>query len=59
MNQYSFDAARARDGLVAAIRALAARQGFTRVVLGVSGGKDTPSARRCAPGPWGRKTCTA
>ena len=49
MNQYSFDAARARDGLVAAIRALAAQQGFTRVVLGVSGGKDsTVCAALCA-----------
>ena len=49
MNQYSFDAARARDGLVAAIRVLAAQQGFTRVVLGVSGGKDsTVCAALCA-----------
>ena len=49
MNQYSFDAERARDGLVAAIRALAAQQGFTRVVLGVSGGKDsTVCAALCA-----------
>ena len=48
MNQYTFDAAKARDNLVAAIRALAEAQGFTRVVLGVSGGKDsTVSAALC------------
>ena len=41
MNQYTFDAERARDNLVAAIRALAAEQRFTKVVLGVSGGKDS------------------
>jgi NAD+ synthase len=49
MNQYSFDAEKARDGLVAAIRALAAEQRFTKVVLGVSGGKDsTVCAALCA-----------
>ena len=49
MKQYSFDAEKARDGLVAAIRALAAEQHFTRVVLGVSGGKDsTVCAALCA-----------
>ena len=49
MNQYSFDAERARDGLVAAIKALAGQQGFTRVVLGISGGKDsTVCAALCA-----------
>ena len=49
MNQYSFDAEKARDGLVAAIRALAAEQRFTKVVLGVSGGKDsTVTAAICA-----------
>ena len=49
MKQYAFDAERARDGLVSALRALAAAQGFTRVVLGVSGGKDsTVCAALCA-----------
>ena len=44
-----FDAAAARDGLVDAVRALAGRQGFSRVVVGISGGKDsTVSAAICA-----------
>ena len=47
--EYRFDAARARDGLVAAVQALAAQQGFSRVVVGISGGKDsTVSAAICA-----------
>lgn len=41
MKAYAFDAAAARDGLVAAIRALADAQGFSRVVIGISGGKDS------------------
>ena len=46
---YSFDPERARDGLVAGVRELARRQGFTRVVIGISGGKDsTVSAAICA-----------
>ncbi|MBQ8110650.1 MAG: NAD(+) synthase [Clostridia bacterium] len=46
---YVFDAARARDGLVEGVRRLAAQQGFTRVVVGISGGKDsTVSAAICA-----------
>ncbi len=46
---YRFDAARARDGLVAALRRLAREQGFTRVVVGISGGKDsTVTAAICA-----------
>ena len=49
MGEYRFDAARARDGLVAAIRALADRQRFERVVIGISGGKDsTVCAALCA-----------
>ena len=49
MKAYTFDAARARDGLVSAIRALARAQGFNKVVLGVSGGKDsTVCAALCA-----------
>jgi len=49
MSGYRFDAAAARDGLVAALKALAAEQGFTRVVLGVSGGKDSSvAAALCA-----------
>ena len=44
-----FDAEKARDGLVEAIRSLARRQGFDKVVLGVSGGKDsTVTAALCA-----------
>ena len=46
---YSFDAAAARDRLVAALRELAAREGFSRVVIGISGGKDSSvAAALCA-----------
>ena len=49
MKQYAFDAEAARDALVSAVRSLAERQGFSRVVVGVSGGKDsTVSAAICA-----------
>ena len=49
MPDYRFDAAAARDGLVAALRALAAEQGFSRVVIGISGGKDSSvAAALCA-----------
>lgn len=49
MKPYSFDAEKARDALVAGVRALAERQGFSKVVVGVSGGKDsTVSAAICA-----------
>ena len=49
MEGYSFDAVAARDNLVAAIRALAEAQGFGRVVIGISGGKDsTVCAALCA-----------
>jgi len=49
MKQYRFDAERARDGLVEALKALAAQQHFNRVVLGISGGKDsTVCAALCA-----------
>ena len=41
MKQYTFDPARARDGLVEALRALAKAQNFNKVVLGISGGKDS------------------
>ena len=46
---YTFDAARARDNLVAGVRALAEQQGFKRVVIGISGGKDSSvTAAICA-----------
>ncbi len=49
MNGYAFDAAGVRDRLVEEIRALARRQGFERVVIGISGGKDsTVTAALCA-----------
>ncbi len=49
MKQYTFNAEKARDNLVAALKALAGEQGFSRVVLGVSGGKDsTVCAALCA-----------
>ena len=45
----SFDAAAARDNLIRGIRRLAREQGFTRVVVGISGGKDsTVTAALCA-----------
>ena len=49
MSEYRFDAERARDALVAAIRELAGQQRFERVVIGISGGKDsTVCAALCA-----------
>ena len=49
MTTYNFDPVAARDNLIAAVRALAAEQGFTRVVIGISGGKDSSvSAALCA-----------
>ena len=49
MSAYTFNAEAARDGLVAAIREIAERQGFTKVILGISGGKDsTIAAALCA-----------
>ena len=39
-----FDAVKTRDGLIAALRELAAEQGFSRVVIGISGGKDSSVA---------------
>ena len=49
MKAYQFDAALARDNLIREIRTLAERQGFSRVVIGISGGKDsTVSAALCA-----------
>ena len=46
---YVFDAEKARDHLVAELKKLAAEQGFSRVVLGISGGKDsTVTAAVCA-----------
>ena len=47
--RYTFDAAAARDNLVAQIRKTAEKQGFSKVVLGISGGKDsTVTAALCA-----------
>ena len=49
MSRYQFDAAKARDALVEAVRRLAREQGFQRVVIGISGGKDsTVAAALCA-----------
>ena len=49
MTDYRFDAVQTRNALVAGIRDIAARQGFTRVVLGISSGKDsTVCAALCA-----------
>ncbi len=49
MNATSFNAEQIRDSLVAAIRRTAREQGFERVILGISGGKDsTVAAALCA-----------
>lgn len=49
MEAYRFDAETVRDRLVELIRETAATQGFSRVVVGVSGGKDsTVTAALCA-----------
>ena len=49
MTEYHFDAEAVRDRLVEAIRLTARQQGFSKVVLGISGGKDsTVTAALCA-----------
>ena len=49
MENTNFQPERIRDGLVAAIRETARSQGFQKVVLGISGGKDsTVTAALCA-----------
>ena len=49
MSEYRFDAPAVRDRLVREIRNLAETQGFSRVVIGISGGKDsTVTAALCA-----------
>ena len=45
----TFDAVKARDNLVNGLRSLAQEQGFSKVVVGISGGKDsTVTAAICA-----------
>ena len=51
---YPFDPEKARDGLIAELRSLAAKQGFSKVVVGISGGTDSTvtaaiSARALGP----------
>ena len=49
MAKYRFEAASMRDRMVEEIKNLAARQGFSKVVIGISGGKDsTVTAALCA-----------
>ena len=49
MSEYRFDAPAVRDRLVREIRSLAETQGFSKVVIGISGGKDsTVTAALCA-----------
>ena len=49
MEAYRFDPEAVRDRLVQLIRETAAKQGFSRVVVGISGGKDsTVTAALCA-----------
>lgn len=40
-NEYIFNAEEARDNLVKGVAELAEKQGFSRVVIGISGGKDS------------------
>ena len=48
MEAYRFDPVKTRDRLVELIRGTAERQGFSRVVIGISGGKDsTVTAALC------------
>lgn len=55
MNTYHFDPVAARDGLISALRALAAEQGFARVVVGISGGKDSSVAAAICARALGRE----
>ena len=49
MDNYTFDAVAARDKLIEGLRDLGKEEGFNKVVLGVSGGKDsTVCAALCA-----------
>ena len=49
MKEYHFNAEQARDGLVTSLQALARQQGFSKVAIGISGGKDsTVTAALCA-----------
>ena len=49
MAEYQFDAAAVRDRMVEEIKKLASQQGFSKVVIGISGGKDsTVTAALCA-----------
>ena len=49
MSEYRFDAPAVRDRLVREIKGLAESQGFSKVVIGISGGKDsTVTAALCA-----------
>lgn len=49
MKKYSFNAELARDNLVKGVSELAKKQGFSKVVIGISGGKDsTVCAAICA-----------
>lgn len=49
MAEYRFDAAAVRDRMVKEIKKLAEAQGFSKVVIGISGGKDsTVTAALCA-----------
>lgn len=48
-NMKDFDAVKARETLIAGLKRLAAEEGFDRVVIGISGGKDsTVCAALCA-----------
>lgn len=49
MDTYNFNPEKARDNLVKGVAELAKKQGFTKVVIGISGGKDsTVCAAICA-----------
>ncbi|MBQ3761064.1 MAG: NAD(+) synthase [Clostridia bacterium] len=49
MKEYTFDAVKVRDALISEIRRFSERLGFKKVVIGISGGKDsTVTAALCA-----------
>ena len=49
----AFDAVKARDNMVREVRELAARQGFTKIVVGISGGKDSTVTAAISAGALG------
>ena len=55
MQEYIFNAEKARDGLVEALRRTAKQQGFSKVIIGISGGKDSTVAAAISARALGRE----